>query len=123
MDAGGLQFDVLDEGQHALVSSHEAIRRHVCLPGQQPGKRGENVGVSLRTLARPSVRLYSRSGEEGDVHEPRDADHLLLGQDGLHGLLDGVERLQRGNQAPQLLPAPPVKGLIFPVMAAGGQYK
>lgn len=41
MAAGGLQFHVLDEGEHALVSSHEAICRHVCLPGQQPGKQGD----------------------------------------------------------------------------------
>lgn len=61
----------------------------------------------------PAGRLYSRSCEDGDVHEPRDADHLLLGQDGFHGLLDGVERLQRGDQAPQLLPAAPVRGRIF----------
>lgn len=38
---------------------------------------------------------------------------MLLGQDGFHGLLDGVERLQRGDQAPQLLPAAPVRGRIF----------
>lgn len=28
---------------------------------------------------RSCVWLYSRSREEGDVHEPGDADHLLLG--------------------------------------------
>lgn len=78
------------------------------------GRRHLPPPTRTHTLVRPSARLYSRSGEEGDVHEPRDADHLLLGQDGRHGLLDGVERLQGGNQAPQLLPAPPVKGVIFP---------
>lgn len=49
-------------------------------------------------------RWYSRSSEEGDVHESRNADHLLFGQDGLHGLLDGVERLERRDQTAQLLP-------------------
>lgn len=69
----------------------------------------------------PAGRLYSRSCEEGDVHEPRDADHLLLGQDGFHGLLDGVERLQRGDQAPQLLPTAPVRGGgVFPVSQQDG---
>lgn len=34
-------------------------------------------GRSASPLLRDS--LYSRSREEGDVHEPRDADHLLLG--------------------------------------------
>lgn len=69
----------------------------------------------------PGDRLYSRSGEEGDVHEPGDADHLLLGQDGRHGLLHGVERLQGGDQAPQLLPAPPVRGGGLSRVAAAGQ--
>lgn len=32
---GGLHLNVLDEGQHAFVSSHEAVRGHVCVPGQQ----------------------------------------------------------------------------------------
>lgn len=71
------------------------------------------AGASTPPPPPPAGRLYSRSCEEGDVHEPRDADHLLLGQDGLHGLLDGVERLQGGDQAPQLLPAAPVRRRIF----------
>lgn len=29
---GGLQFDILDEGQHAFVTSHEAICCHICIP-------------------------------------------------------------------------------------------
>lgn len=48
VDPGGLQLGVLDEGQHALVSSHETVCSHVCLPGQQPAKR---VDVSRRGSA------------------------------------------------------------------------
>ena len=48
--------------------------------------------------------LYSRSCEEGEVHETGNADHLLFGQDGFHGLLHGVERLQRRNHTLKLFP-------------------
>lgn len=43
MVAGSLELNVLDEGQHALVSSHEAICRHVGLPRQQPGAENQTV--------------------------------------------------------------------------------
>lgn len=46
MVAGSLELNVLDEGQHALVSSHEAIRGHVGLPRQQPG--GEDQRIFFR---------------------------------------------------------------------------
>lgn len=42
MVAGSLELDVLDEGQHALVSSHEAICSHVGLPRQQPRRGNKN---------------------------------------------------------------------------------
>lgn len=58
----------------------------------------------MLTQGEAERRRYSRSSEEGDVHEARNADHLLFSQNGLHGLLDGVERLQRRDQTPQLLP-------------------
>lgn len=46
--AGGLELHVLDEGQHALVSSHEAIRRYVGLPRQQPGGQHQNLFMDAR---------------------------------------------------------------------------
>lgn len=63
MDHGGLQLGVLDEGQHTLVSSHETVCSHVCLPGQQPAKQ---VDVSRRgggrrpPRARVTVCTYAR---------------------------------------------------------------
>lgn len=48
MVAGSLELNVLDEGQHALVSSHEAIRGHVGLPRQQPGGEDQRIFFQAR---------------------------------------------------------------------------
>lgn len=50
MVAGCLEFNVLDEGQHALVSSHEAICRHVGLPRQQPRADSQSNGSDVDSM-------------------------------------------------------------------------
>lgn len=47
---------------------------------------------------------HVRSGDDGQVGEAGDADQRLIDQDGVHGLLDAVLRLQRGQQQFHLLP-------------------
>lgn len=52
------------------------------------------------------VRFFHvRSGDDGQVGEAGDADQRLVDQDGVHGLLDAVLRLQRREQHFHFLPA------------------
>lgn len=75
------------------------MKRYVATLASQ----GSNLGKERKTLqvnillclnassSIPSVdNGHSRPCEEGDVHQTGDADHLLFGQYGLHGLLHGV---------------------------------
>lgn len=48
--------------------------------------------------------MHSRSGQDGQVGEARDADQRLVDQDGVHGLFNTVLRLQRGQDQFHLLP-------------------
>lgn len=48
--------------------------------------------------------FHVRSGDDRQVGEAGDADQRLVDQDGVHGLLDAVLRLQRRKQHFHLLP-------------------
>ena len=48
----------------------------------------------------PELPLHERH----DVHEAGGADHGLVGEDGLHGLLHTVIRLQRGQKRLNFFP-------------------
>lgn len=48
--------------------------------------------------------MHSRSGQDWQVGEAGDAHQRLVDQDGVHGLLNTVLRLQRGQDQFHLLP-------------------
>lgn len=58
----------------------------------------------LRVCGGLNETPHVRSGDDGQVGEAGDADQRLVDQDGVHGLLDAVLRLQRRKQHFHLLP-------------------
>lgn len=75
-------FPLGDEGVHALVRSQEPVHAH---------DRFEREDA-----------LH----ESHDVHEAGGADHGLVREDGFHGLLHTVIRLQRGQKRLDFFPDP-----------------
>lgn len=75
-------FSLSNEGVHALVCSEETVHAH-------DGFEREDA-------------LH----ECHHVHEARGADHGLVGEDGLHGLLHAVVGLQRRQERLDFFPDP-----------------